>query len=119
MRFLNKLIIPSVCATLLNLNLYGAVEIDKDTGLKLATGFEEVKTNCTVCHSAAFIVHQKGDRDTWDAMIKWMQKTQGLWEFDKETEDKILTYLSTNYPPEKAGRRDNIKAALMPSNPYK
>jgi hypothetical protein len=25
-------------------------------------------------------------------MIKWMQNTQGLWEFDQETEDKILTY---------------------------
>ncbi|MEW6552517.1 MAG: hypothetical protein AB1389_10360 [Campylobacterota bacterium] len=118
MRFLNKTVVAFIC-TALSINLYASTEIDKETGLKIATGFEEVKTNCTVCHSAAFIVHQKGDRDTWHAMIKWMQKTQGLWEFDKETEDKILTYLSTNYPPGKAGRRDNLKTSLMPPNPYK
>ncbi len=27
------------------------------------------------CHSAKFITFQKGDRDTWLAMIRWMQKT--------------------------------------------
>ncbi|QOG13160.1 hypothetical protein [Arcobacter sp. FWKO B] len=116
MRFLNKLKIP--LSALLLVTFANSAEIDKETGLILSTGFEEVKNNCTVCHSAAFIIHQKGDRDTWHAMIVWMQKTQGLWEFDKETEDKILTYLATNYPPGASSRRDNLKPQFLPTNPY-
>lgn len=93
-------------------------KLDKETGLIIAPGMEEVKTNCIACHSAKFITFQKGDRDTWLAMIRWMQKTQGLWEFDKKTEDTILTYLETNYPPGKSSRRPHLKANALPQNPY-
>ena len=61
------------------------IKTDRESGLKIAPGWETVKTNCTGCHSARLIVFQKGDRDTWLAIIRWMQKTQGLWNFDKKT----------------------------------
>lgn len=100
-------------AGLLSLSLVFSVqaaEIDKESGLIVAPGMEEVKATCTVCHSAKFIILQRGDRDTWLSMIRWMQKTQGLWELDPKMEDTILTYLETNYPPGKASRRPNLKA---------
>lgn len=86
-----------------------AQKIDSESGLIIAKGFETVKANCTVCHSAKFITTQKGDRDTWKAMIVWMQRTQGLWQFTPEIEDEILTYLETNYPPGNVYRRANLK----------
>jgi len=32
------------------------VEIDKETGLIIAPGFEQVKQTCTVCHSPKLII---------------------------------------------------------------
>ncbi|MCV6608536.1 MAG: cytochrome C [Campylobacterales bacterium] len=87
--------------------------IDKETGLIVAEGFEEVKANCTVCHSAKFITLQRGDKDTWTAMIRWMQKTQGLWELG-ENDEKIISYLAKNYPPGKASRRANLPLKYLP-----
>lgn len=98
---------------------FGAkVQYDKDSGLIVAEGMETVRTNCTACHSARFIILQRGDRDTWLSMIRWMQKTQGLWKFDAKTEDTILDYLEKNYPPGKASRRANLKINALPPNPY-
>ena len=94
-----------------------AVALDPDSGLAIAPGWEVVKTHCTVCHSAKFITFQRGDRDTWTSMIRWMQKTQGLWQFDDKTEDTILTYLSKNYPPGKSSRRRNLSPGDLPPNP--
>lgn len=97
---------------LLSLN---AVEYDQETGLKVAEGLEEVKTNCTVCHSSSFIIQSKLDRQGWLSTIRWMQATQGLWEFDPKTEDVILTYLSSQYPQVGASRRRSpIRQELMP-----
>lgn len=93
-------------------------EIDPQTGLVLGPGFEEVKNNCTVCHSAKFITLQRGDRDTWLQMIRWMQSTQGLWDFEPKLEDTILTYLAKHYPAGKASRRPNLKHTALPPNPY-
>lgn len=93
--------------------------IDPETGLIVAKGVEDVKANCTVCHSAKFILLQRGDRQTWKDMIVWMQKTQGLWEFDPVTEKSILDYLSTNYAPDdKIERRKNLPHSALPVNPY-
>lgn len=104
---------------LFSMNSFAAkAKLDKETGLIIAPGMEEVKINCIACHSSKFITFQKGDRDTWLAMIRWMQKTQGLWELDKKTEDIILTYLETNYPPGKSSRRPILKASFLPPNPY-
>lgn len=98
--------------------LSAAPQLDSETGLVIAPGFEEVKTNCTACHSAKFITLQKGDRDTWLAMIRWMQKTQGLWEFEPKTENIILDYLAEHYPAGEVSRRPNLKHTLLPPNPY-
>jgi len=108
--FLKLALILGMCTALLN-----AKEIDKQSGLIIDKGLETVKANCTVCHSAKFIILQKGDRETWKSMIRWMQKTQGLWEFTPEIEDEILTYLETNYPPGDISRRPNLKAKDLPN----
>lgn len=97
------------------LSLWGA-EIDKETGLKIGKGLEEVKANCTVCHSANFIIQSKLNRDEWLTTIRWMQDTQGLWEFDPQTEDIILTYLSTQYPQSNTSRRrPQLDQSLLPA----
>ena len=88
--------------------------VDAASGLIMAPGWDTVKTHCTVCHSAKFITFQRGDRETWTSMIRWMQKTQGLWSFDPKTEDTILTYLADNYPPGKPSRRKNLPPGDLP-----
>ena len=94
--------------------------IDPETGLIVAKGIENVIANCTACHSAKFIILQRGSRETWKDMIVWMQKTQGLWEFDPATEKSILDYLSTNYAPDnKIERRKILPPSALPNNPYK
>ena len=49
-------------------------------------------------------------------MIKWMQETQNLWSFDEITEEEILDYLSSSYPPGKTRRRPLLDISLMPIN---
>ena len=110
-----KTFLKLITLFLLSVGLLSANEIDKQSGLIVAKGLETVKANCTVCHSAKFIILQKGDRETWKSMIVWMQKTQGLWEFTPEVEDEILTYLETNYPPGDVSRRPNLKAKDLPT----
>ncbi len=95
-----------------------AQSIDPESGLKIAPGWEAVKRQCTVCHSAKLIIGQRGNRDTWLATIRWMQETQGLEEMDPKTERLILDYLATNYSPGFAGRRANLPATSLPPNPW-
>lgn len=77
------------------------------TGLKVAEGWEVVRSTCTACHSAALVTQNRATYDGWEDMIRWMQETQGLWDLG-ENEEAILAYLSENYAPEQAGRRPNI-----------
>lgn len=94
-------------------------EIDPDTGLAIDEHWETVRTNCTVCHSAALVTQQRKSREGWVEVIRWMQETQGLWEFDPNTEDAILTYLVAHYGPKEQGaRRQTLSPSLMPPNPY-
>ncbi len=81
--------------------------IHLQSGLAYAPGFELVKTNCTVCHSAKLITQNRANKEGWEQMIDWMQETQGLWELGKN-EEKIVAYLAKNYAPEEKGRRENI-----------
>lgn len=82
-----------------------AQTVDDETGLVIDEGFETVKKNCTLCHSAKLITQNRMDRQGWLETIRWMQETQGLRQFDPDTEKKILDYLSTHYAPEKTYRR--------------
>lgn len=94
-------------------------QTDPQTGLIIDTGYELVKRNCTVCHSSKFILLQRGTKKDWESMIVWMQETQGLWEFDPDTQNSILEYLSKNYAPEdKIERRKNLSPSQRPANPY-
>ena len=47
-----------------------------------------------------------------------MQAKQNLWQFEPETEKKIVAYLAANYPPQADRRRAAIPPDLMPPNPY-
>lgn len=93
-------------------------EVDPVTGFKMTGDWELVRGNCTSCHSAKLITQQRGSAQQWLTMIRWMQKTQNLWQFDPGTEERIIAYLSENYPPDAARRRAAIPPDLMPANPY-
>ncbi|MCB0630260.1 MAG: hypothetical protein R2824_04620 [Saprospiraceae bacterium] len=78
------------------------------TGLKVAEGFDIVRVQCTACHSGKLVAQNRATRDGWEEMIRWMQKTQGLWPLG-ENEPIILDYLADNYGPEDTGRRANLE----------
>lgn len=94
------------------------IEIDPLTGLKMTGDWEVVRNHCTACHSPKLITQQSGSAAQWLNMIRWMQKKQNLWQFDAETEKKIIGYLAENYPPQDDRRRAPIPPDLMPPNPY-
>ncbi len=78
------------------------------TGLVYAEGFEIVSSACTGCHSAKLITQSRATREGWIDMIRWMQKTQGLWDLG-EYEKPIVDYLAEHYAPEEEGRRQPLK----------
>ena len=87
---------------------------DSQTGLIMDTGWELVRANCGGCHSYGIITSQRSDRQGWEEMIRWMQSSQNLWQFDLKTEKTILDYLSKSYPPLEGRRRAPITKTLMP-----
>jgi len=91
-----------------------ATEVDASTGLIIAPGWENVRAHCGGCHSHALVTQQRADRQTWLDMIRWMQASQNLWQFQADTEAQILNYLAENYPPQPKRRRAPIPASLMP-----
>lgn len=84
-----------------------------ENGVHLRTGFVEgeglmtVVTHCTACHSAKLVTQNRMTREGWEETIRWMQKTQNLWDLG-ENEKIILDYLAAHYAPEKKGRRQNL-----------
>ncbi len=88
-------------------------DTDPETGLVIAPGYDLVKVQCTVCHSAALITQSRATREGWLGMIRWMQDSQGLWPLGA-SEAPILDYLATHYPPSSSGRRKPLSAALLP-----
>ena len=96
-----------------------AAEKDPTTGFIIAPGWETVRNNCVACHSAALVTQNSGSRAHWLSMIRWMQKTQGLWQFDDNTESTILEYLSSYYGPKDDARRPALRIDQLPENPYR
>ncbi len=94
------------------------VEIDPFTGFRMTGDWELVRNNCIACHSAKLVTQQRGTAEQWLAMIRWMQEKQNLWQFDPDTERRIIAYLAENYPPEADRRRARLAPDLMPPNPY-
>ena len=91
-----------------------SAEVDDATGLILSPGWELVRIHCGGCHSHKLVTGQRADRQTWLDIIRWMQATQNLWQFDAETEAGILDYLAENYPPQPNRRRAPIPPSLLP-----
>lgn len=94
-----------------------AEEIDETTGLIVSDGWELVRIHCGGCHSHSLVTGQRADRQTWLDIIRWMQATQNLWQFDPTTESGILDYLVANYPPQPNRRRAPIPPSLLPGPP--
>ena len=88
--------------------------VDEATGLIVAPGWEQVRAHCGGCHSHRLVTSQRADRQTWLDIIRWMQETQNLWQFDPQTEAQILDYLADNYPPLANRRRAPIPPSLLP-----
>lgn len=78
------------------------------TGFIEDKGMREVITNCTSCHSAKLVTQNRMSKEGWTATIRWMQKTQNLWNLG-ENEDVIVDYLAKNYGPIEKGRREGLK----------
>ncbi len=91
-------------------------DTDGKTGLEIAPGWQLVRAHCGGCHSHALVTSQRADRETWLAIIRWMQATQNLWQFEPAVEDEILDYLANNYAPRPAYRRAPLPERLMPSD---
>lgn len=92
----------------------GAADIDPASGLIKNPGWEQVRAHCGGCHSHALVTGQRADRNTWLDIIRWMQATQNLWQFQPEVEAQILDYLALSYPPQPNRRRAPIPPSLMP-----
>lgn len=82
--------------------------MDPQSGLIVDTGYEQVQAQCTACHSSRLIVQNRSNREGWQAMIRWMQDTQGLWSLE-DSEPVILDYLARNYGPISSGRRRSLE----------
>ena len=92
------------------------LEIDPETGFVLAAGFELVEANCTACHSSRLTLQMRANRDGWLELIRWMQRTQNLWQFPPATEAEIVDYLATHYAPTAARfRRRPLDPSLLPT----
>lgn len=84
-----------------------SLKIDPETGLAMDKNLMLVKGQCTACHSSKLILQSHFDREKWAERIRWMQRTQKLWDLG-ESEPVILTYLTKYYGPVKTpfdGRR--------------
>ena len=108
-----RAVLLATCALALT-SVSTAADIDEATGLIKESGWELVRAHCGGCHSHKLVTGQRADRQTWLAIIRWMQATQNLWQFDAATEKGILDYLADNYPPQPNRRRAPIPPPLMP-----
>ena len=88
-------------------------EIDAQSGLVKAEGFNLVLAHCSACHSSSLITQNAMSRERWLDTIRWMQETQKLWALG-EAEPVILDYLSTWYGPKKSARRPQLSPHLLP-----
>lgn len=77
-------------------------------------GWELVFAHCSACHSLQLVTSNRGDRDTWLRLIRWMQETQNLWQIEASAENRLLDYLARNYGAEDAVRRAQLPAHLLP-----
>ncbi|MBO0939142.1 hypothetical protein J2I47_21485 [Fibrella sp. HMF5335] len=75
------------------------VKTDPETGLAVDNNLALVRTHCTGCHSTKLIRQNRFTRDGWKQKIRWMQRTQKLWDLG-EAEPAVLDYLTKYYGPD-------------------
>jgi len=73
------------------------LQTDRVTGLVDDIGLQDVKENCTVCHTGRFIVINGGNKKFWAYKIGLMQNAFGLWKLKPEVKKRIINYLSKYY----------------------
>jgi len=79
-----------------------------DGSLAEGQGVAVVQKHCLGCHSAQLITQNRMSRERWEYTIRWMQRTQGLWDLGSD-EPVVLDYLAEYYAPQKVGRRANLQ----------
>ena len=94
-----------------------ALPTDPATGLVMDENWQIVAAHCGACHSTRLVTQNRGDRDTWLHLIRWMQDSQGLWPFNEPTETILLDYLEKHYGPVATSRRQPLAPELMPPKP--
>jgi hypothetical protein len=72
--------------------------LDPSTGFVIDDGIDLMRAHCTGCHSSKMITQFRASREVWLEKIRWMQRTQNLWDLG-EAEPKILDYLAKHYAP--------------------
>ena len=87
---------------------------DPATGLVMDENWQIVAAHCGACHSTRLVTQNRGSRETWLHLIRWMQDSQGLWPFNEPTEKMLLDYLEKHYGPLAASRRQPLPPELMP-----
>lgn len=80
-------------------NTTDTLQLDKETKLVIDERLALVKAQCTACHSSNLILQSHLTRDGWKQKIRWMQRTQKLWDLG-ESEPVVLDYLAKYYGPE-------------------
>lgn len=84
-------------------------QLDPTTGFVIDDGLDMVRAHCTGCHSSKLVTQYGASREGWLEKIRWMQRTQNLWDLG-EAEPVILDYLAKHYPTaEKFDRREPLK----------
>ena len=91
-----------------------AQQVSSPSDLIQDDGWELAFAHCSACHSLQLVTSNRGDRDTWLRLIRWMQATQNLWQIEASAESRLLDYLARNYGPEEAVRRAQLPAHLLP-----
>lgn len=95
-----------------------SVKADPETGLAIDDQLMLVKSHCTPCHSSQLILQSHFSREKWIERIRWMQRTQNLWNLG-ESEPAILAYLTKHYGPVQGvfdGRREPLNAVPWRKN---
>lgn len=87
---------------------------DPATGLAIDTGWELASAHCGACHSHRLVTAQRGDAEFWRRTIRWMQKTQNLWQIPEDQEQILIDYLARNYNETDWGRRPALAVSLRP-----
>jgi mono/diheme cytochrome c family protein len=87
---------------------------DPTTGLVVAPGWEVVRAHCGTCHSFQLVTSQRSGTAFWSGTIRWMQRTQNLWQIPPDQHQAIVGYLATHYAETDRGRRPQFPPTLTP-----